>query len=130
MISGESSCSDSGLEVRAGSSVTSGTTLAGSSVTSTTSGTSGTTLRHLCRTARVDQESDANTDCSPSPHSSLLDAPLPPSLANFPDNHNNKQCNYTSIRIQQNAVRYLIVDCSYRHPVYGAKYEKFFVITF
>ena len=87
MISGESSCSDSGLEVRGGSSA------------------GVTSVRHLCRTARVDQESDANTDCSPSPHSSLLDAPLPPTLANFADNHNNKQNNYTSIRIQQNAVR-------------------------
>lgn len=93
MISGDSSCSDSGLEVRGGSAVS--------------AGAAGAHVRALYRGARVEQESDCPTDCSPSPHSSLLDAPLPPSLLNFPDpgpgGKQNNKC--SSVRIQQNAVR-------------------------
>lgn len=93
MISGDSSCSDSGLEVRGGSTVS--------------AGAAGAHVRALYRGARVEQESDCPTDCSPSPHSSLLDAPLPPSLLNFPDpgpgGKQNNKC--SSVRIQQNAVR-------------------------
>lgn len=98
MISGDSSCSDSGLEVRGGSSVAGEVRLPN--------------MRQLYRTARVDQESDNTDCCSPSPHSSLLDAPLPPSLSPFPgqtstqSSQDSKQCNHHStIRIQQNAVR-------------------------
>ena len=98
MISGDSSCSDSGLEVRGGSSVAGEMRLPN--------------MRQLYRTARVDQESDNTDCCSPSPHSSLLDAPLPPSLSPFPgqtstqSSQDSKQCNHHStIRIQQNAVR-------------------------
>ena len=96
MISGDSSFSDSGLEVRGGSAV--------SAV-----GGGGAPLRALYRGARVEQESDCPTDCSPSPHSSLLDAPLPPSLLNLPEPGSGapggRQHKCSSVRIQQNAVR-------------------------
>ena len=84
MISGDSSCSDSGLEVR-GSSRGGG-------------GGGGGVLRALYRSPRVEGETESlqTTDYSPSPHSSILDAPLPPSLVNI----------QPSVRIQQNnAVR-------------------------
>ena len=102
MISGDSSCSDSGLEVRRG-------------------GSKGcANMRALYRGARVDQESDTVTDCSPSPHSSLLDAPLPPHLghdqhhghdtagasgSNHVTTRESKLCKHSSIRVQQSAVR-------------------------
>ena len=94
MISGDSSFSDSGLEVRGGSAVS--------------AGGGGAPLRALYRGARVEQESDCPTDCSPSPHSSLLDAPLPPSLLNLPEAGPGSRpppnkC--SSVRIQQSAVR-------------------------
>ena len=74
MVSADSSCSDSGLEVRG-------------------SRPHGAPLRALYRTPRVEAETESHTtDYSPSPQSSILDAPLPPTL----------------VRIQQsNAVRYL-----------------------
>ena len=73
MISGDSSCSDSGLEVRTARGV-------------------GGALRALYRTPRLEAETESHTTDSPSPQSSILDAPLPPTL----------------VRIQQsNAVRYL-----------------------
>ena len=79
MISGDSSCSDSGLEVR-GSSRGGG-------------GGGGGVLRALYRSPRVEGETESHTtDYSPSPHSSILDAPLPPSLVNI----------QPTVRIQQN----------------------------
>ena len=93
MISGDSSFSDSGLAVRGGSAVSA-------------AGAGGAPLRALYRGARVEQESDCPTDCSPSPHSSLLDAPLPPSLLNLPDpGSGGRQHKCSSVRIQQSAVR-------------------------
>ena len=87
---------DSGLEVRGGSAVSA-------------AGVGGAPLRALYRGARVEQESDCPTDCSPSPHSSLLDAPLPPSLLNLPEPGSGapggRQHKCSSVRIQQNAVR-------------------------
>lgn len=85
MISGDSSCSDSGLEVRGGCA----------------------NMRALYRATRVEAESGGETDCTPSPHSSLLDAPLPPNLINFPDSaaSEGRLCKHSSIRIQQNAAR-------------------------
>ena len=75
MVSADSSCSDSGLEVRG-------------------SRPHGAPLRALYRTPRVEAETESHTtDYSPSPQSSILDAPLP-----LPP---------TLVRIQQsNAVRY------------------------
>ena len=90
MISGDSSCSDSGLEVRGSSRVGGGGGAGGG-------GGGAGVLRALYRSPRVEGETESHTtDYSPSPHSSILDAPLPPSLVNI----------QPSVRIQQNnAVR-------------------------
>ena len=82
MVSRESSCSDSGLEVR---------------------GTRAGALRALYRSPRVEtgETESHTTDYSPSPHSSILDAPLPPTLVQI----------QPGVRIQQNnAVRYIVIS--------------------
>ena len=105
MISGDSSCSDSGLgqlEVRAGGGARAGlcrgTRVQDQVVTRLTI----IQQYHLLSSSSRLQESD-NTDCSPacSPHSSLLDAPLPHPPGSAHSSHLGHA--HTSIRIQQNS---------------------------
>ena len=106
MISGDSSCSDSGLgqlEVRAGGGARAGlcrgTRVQDQVVTKLTI----IQQYHLLSSSSSRLQESDNTDCSPacSPHSSLLDAPLPHPPGSAHSSHLGHA--HTSIRIQQNS---------------------------